>query len=161
MGNPRGIKIDFEEREQRRLHAIKLLGKGLSQAEIARQLKVSRQSVSRWCMAYEEKGQEGLISADQHGRPGRLSIEQKQKLENILKAGAQKYGYALDLWTMARIKDVIKNEFRVDYHVDHIWKIMKSLGWSWQKPTKRALERDEEKIAHWKKKVWPKIKKKP
>jgi hypothetical protein len=47
------------------------------------------------------------------------------------------------------------------YHEGHVWKVLVGLGWSPQRPTGRARERNEEHTRIWKKKTWPAIKKKP
>ena len=161
MGNQRGVKINFEEREQRRLLAGNLFKKGVSQAEVARQMGVSRQSTSRWYQQFIKEGIAGLRHNGQKGRPSKLTEKQKEQLQVILSKGARKYGFALDLWTLPRIAKVIEKTFGIKYRTTHVWWIMSSLGWSCQRPAKRAIERDEEKIRNWKQAVWPGIKKKP
>lgn len=161
MGNQRGVKIDYEERERIRLKAGNLFKQGVAQAEVARIMKVSRQSSSRWYSQYTEGGLAGLKHNGQKGRPSKLSDKQKERLQAILTKGAHKYGFALDVWTLPRIAKVIEREFGIKYRTTHIWWIMSSLGWSCQRPAKRAIERDEEKIKEWKKNEWRRIKKKP
>jgi len=68
-------------------------------------------------------------------------------------------GYRTELWTTARIAELIEKKFGVRYHRDHIGRLMASLGWTYQKPARRALQRDERKIEQWKKEDWPRIKK--
>jgi transposase len=70
-------------------------------------------------------------------------------------------GYPTQLWTTARIAEVIKKRFRVVYDRDHVGRLMHRLGWSHQKPQKRALERDEEKIRRFLREEWPRVKKTP
>jgi Transposase and inactivated derivatives len=161
MGNQRGVKIDYKEREQRRIKAGKLFMQGISQAEVARALSVSRQSTGRWHQTYLDEGLEGLEHKGQIGRPSKMTGFQKERLQAVLAKGARKYGFALDLWTLPRIAKVIEKEFEIKYRTTHIWWIMSSLGWSCQRPAKRAIERDEEKIRNWKKIEWRRIKKKP
>ena len=105
------------------------------------------------------KGARGLESKPHPGRPSRLTPRQKARLERRLLRGARANGFDTDLWTCPRIVDVIEEHFGVQYHVDHIPRLLASLGWSCQKPEKRAVERDEEAIANWIKKDWPRIKK--
>ena len=71
------------------------------------------------------------------------------------------HGYRTELWTTARIAEIIKKTFAVPYHRDHVGRLMHKLGWSHQKPESRALQRDEERIAHWKRREWPRVKKTP
>ncbi len=161
MAGKTRANVDYQQREEIRYTAAEMFVEDISQADIARELDVSRQSVSRWHKAFKKYGKAGLASTGQRGRPSKLSIEQKEKLQSILEKGAKRYGYSIDLWTLPRIADVIWKEFKVSYNVAHIWWIMSSLGWSCQKPTKRAIERDEGKIEDWKQHEWIYIKKKP
>ena len=94
------------------------------------------------------------------GRPLKLSIEQRKELEKDLLRGAQEAGFPTDLWTCARVTKLIKMHFGITYHVDHVGRVLRSLGWSPQKPERRAKERDHEKIQRWIKQDWPRIKKK-
>ena len=93
------------------------------------------------------------------GRPSRLDPQAKKRLEKILLRGASESGFATDLWTCPRVAQVIKREFGVGYHVDHIGRLLHALGWSPQKPERRAVERDEEAIQTWVKVDWPRVKK--
>lgn len=161
MGNPAGLKRNFDALEKRRLNAFKLLRSGLPQAEVARRVGVHRQSVSRWAKAAEAKGRVALLKAGRAGRLPRLSPVQKEQIKKALLKGPEAHGYATGLWTVARVGSLIKEQTGCEYHAGHVWKILRSLGWSSQRPTGRALERDEKTIAQWKKKGWPDIKKKP
>ena len=95
------------------------------------------------------------------GRPSKLSTRERRRLVKLLQRGARAHGYATDLWTTQRVARVIFREFRVRYHRAHVGRVLHSLGWTVQKPERRALERDEERIARWKQETWPSIKKKP
>lgn len=160
MGNPAGVSRDFEALEKRRFQAIQMLERGLSQAEIARQLRVVRQTVARWVHGYRTKGKSALRKAGRAGRKPRLSEKQRQQLEKLLVAGPERLGYETPLWTCPRVAHLIEQEFAVTYHEGHVWKILDALGWSPQRPEGRARERNEEQILNWKKKVLPALKKK-
>jgi len=161
MGNPAGVRRDFAALERRRMEAARLLRQGLGQSQVARELGVHRQSVSRWARELEESGVRGLRQAQCTGRPPKLSAAQLRDLERALKRGPEVFGYATGLWTAGRVRDLIEYRTGVRYHEDHVWRILRKLGWTCQRPTGRALERDEETIRHWKKVDWPRIKKKP
>lgn len=161
MGNPRGVRRDFDGLERRRLEAGRLLRTGVSQSEVARRVGVHRQSVSRWDKELKESGIRGLKKAGRAGRKRLLSTADLRRVESKLKRGAQARGYATELWTTLRVADLIEQECGVQYHPAHVWRILQELGWSCQRPAKRALERDEDKIKRWKEKRWPKLKKKP
>ena len=161
MGNPAGVRRDFDALEHRRIQAAQLLTKGFNQSEVARRLKVSAQSVSRWANQIAEGGRASLRQAGRAGRKPGLSQAQLERLESLLKRGPEALGYETGLWTSARVAHLIEEEFGIRYHPGHVWRILLSLRWSCQRPTGRALERNEEEIRHWKKHRWPAIKKKP
>lgn len=161
MGNPIGVRRDFDALEQRRLKAARLLRQGIAQSEVARRVGVHRQSVSRWDKELKESGLRGLKKAGRAGRKPLLSATDLRRVEAKLKQGAQAQGYATALWTTFRVADLIEQECGVRYHPAHVWRILQGLGWSCQKPARRALERNEEKIENWKRKRWPELKKKP
>jgi transposase len=147
--------------EQRRLKAMSLYDEGVRQADIARRLGVTRQSVSRWVGAFERGGRERLRRKPRPGRPPKLTQRQKDALLRALAKGAQSMGYATQLWTAERIRHLVRDHFGQCYHVHHIPKLLHQLGWSYQRPMSRARERDEAAIARWLRKDWPRIKKKP
>ena len=161
MGNPAGVRRDFDALERRRIQAAQLLTKRFNQSEVARRLKVSAQSVSRWAKQITEGGRASLRQAGRAGRKPGLSQAQLERLESLLKRGPEALGYETGLWTSARVAHLIEEEFGIRYHPGHVWRILLSLRWSCQRPTGRALERNEEEIRHWKKHRWPAIKKKP
>ena len=161
MGNPAGVKRDFDGLERRRFKAFGLLKKGLSEAEVARQVGVHRQSVNRWAKQIEEQGREGLRQAGRAGRKCRLSEADLERLEEQLKRGPHALGYETNLWTLERVAALIERDFGVKYHAGHVGWLLKKLGWSCQRPTGRAIERDDGAIKRWKKRRWPELKKKP
>src|ERR1019366_981398 len=161
MGFPAGVCRDFAALERRRMRAARLLAKGLSQSEVARRVGAHRQSVSRWAAELHAKGLAGLRKAGRAGRKPRLSAEQLNQIERGLKRGPQALGYETSLWTANRVVHLIEQECGVSYHPGHVWKILRRLGWSCQRPAGRALERDEKAIQRWKKERWPELKKRP
>ena len=161
MGNPAGVRRDFEALEKRRFQAIRLLDKGLNQSEVARRVKVVRQTVCRWASQCRQQGAESLKKAGRAGRKPLLSGADRKRLEELLLQGPEAIGYETPLWTCPRVADLIAREFKVRYHGGHVWKVLVNLGWSPQRPTGKARERNEAGIRTWKKKTWPSIKKKP
>jgi transposase len=149
-----------EALERRRHKAISLLEEGWMPVEVARKLGVDRRSVRRWRAAFERTGEDGLAAKPSPGRPPKLDSEERETLEHFLLQGPRTLGYPTDLWTCARVAAVIRRKFKVRYHVDHIGRLLRSMGWTPQKPERRARERDEAAIEGWVKKEWPRIKKK-
>ena len=148
-----------EQLENRRRQAIRLFKAGKNLPAIARALSASVSSVFRWLQTYREKGVRGLKPQPTPGRPPKLTKAQKSRLVQVLLNGPLAAGYRTDLWTLSRVAKVIHKQFGVQYHPSHVWKLLVGLGWSCQKPERRALQRDEEEIAHWKRYRWPHIKK--
>ena len=145
--------------ERRRLRVIELLEQGLNLTEASAKVGCSVSAACRWRQKYRRKGLDSLRSKPLPGIRPKLTAGQKKRLTRILLAGAQKTGYSTDLWTQKRVASVIRDRFGVDYHPNHMWRFLQGLGWSVQKPVKKAVQRDEKAIAHWKRHVWPHIKK--
>jgi len=150
---------DLQALEQRRLEAARLFAAGVHQAEVARRLGAGPSSVHRWHQVWQEQGEAGLKRKAPPGHKPRLSAQQVQQLEKALLAGPTAAGYATELWTAPRVRKLIWDRFRVRYHESHVWLLLRKLGWTCQKPAKRAIERDEEAIQTWVKKRWPRLKK--
>jgi transposase len=161
MGNPRGVKRDFEALEKRRFEAVKLFDKNLNNSEIGRRLKVSNQTVSRWRKECKQRGNVALRQAGRAGRLPCLDEADKARLVDLLLQGPERLGYETPLWTCPRVADLIERNFKVEYHPGHVWRILRQLNWSAQQPVGRALERNEALIDDWKRRRWPEIKKKP
>lgn len=146
--------------ERRRLQAAKLFTKGRTQAEVARQLKVTREAARKWHQAWLQSGPEALKSAGQPGPKPRLTPEKLKQVERALLLGPTAFGFATQIWTLARIAQVIQRVARVKYHPGHVWYVLKNLNWTCQKPATKARERDEAAIQRWIKTTWPRLKKK-
>lgn len=146
--------------EERRQAGGRLLKAGkLSQAEIARQLGVSRASISDWAKVVESQGIKGLKSKKAKGIEAKLSQEQKQRLKKILDQGALRHGFSTDRWTLERIRQVIQEKFKVSYHPKYLSRLLKQLGFSPQKPMPQAIEQEKELVQAWLEKDWARIKK--
>jgi len=143
----------------RRSRALSLLGHGQGPTQVAKQVGATPQSVCRWRREYQRPKRKRRGRAP--GRPSRLSASQLRQLVAALKRGAYAWGYAEDYWTLDRIAHLIWQLFRERYRSSGVWYVLQRLGWSSQKPQRRGLARDEKAIAHWKRYVWPHIKKLP
>jgi transposase len=154
-----GPPRDRDLQEQLRLQAAALFSRQVPQAEVVRELGVSRQNVSRWYRRWRQGGVDALRSRGAPGRSPRVSAEQLAEVEQILLAGARASGFDNDLWTLARVAHVIEQRTGVVHHPGHVWRLLRQLGWSVQRPARRAVERDEDAIERWVKVEWPRIKK--
>lgn len=150
---------DFESLEQRRKEAGELFAQGESQAWVARRLKVSRQSVSRWYQQWRKGGAEQLSGAGRAGRKPRLDAEQLRKVDAALRRGARQHGFDAELWSLPRVATVIERVTGETFHPGHVWKILGALDWSVQKPSRQARERNADQVAYWVQQRWPELKK--
>jgi transposase len=141
--------------EWRRFRALHLKRQGWSRHDIAEALGVSPVSVSRWLARARDGGPEALRARPAPGAPPKLTATQKGLIPEFLWHGAEAYGFRGEVWTCARIAQVIEEEFGVRYHKDHVGRLLKELHWTPQVPIRRAIQRDEEAIRHWRAEVWP------
>ena len=154
-------KSKLDEAVKRRVHAGRLLLAGKSPPEVARRVGAPRQTVYRWRKVLEVGGIDALREMSKGGRPARLGAGELSRLYVALLEGASAHGFATPLWTLKRVRLWIEREFGVRYSEVHVWRLLGALGFSNQKPDRRALERDEAAIEHWRKRTWPALKKTP
>ena len=147
-------------RECRRFRAWELKEKGWTQQKIAEALGVTKGAVSQWLKKAEQGGIETLRHRKRSGAPSRLTLSQKSELPDLLSKGAESYGFRGELWTCKRVASVIRRHYGVSYHPSHVSRILRSLGWSLQKPKPRANQREEDEIREWLEEKWPEIRKK-
>ena len=131
----------------------------LSQAEIARQLGVSRATVSDWAKTIEAKGIRGLRKRKAAGSQSKLNPSQKQKLKYMLDRGALANGFPTDRWTLDRVRQLIQGKFEISYHPNYLNRLLRNLGFSPQKPLHQAIEQDQALVKAWLQRDWPRIKK--
>jgi transposase len=153
------VRGSAELLEDRRRRALTLLDEGLSLNAVGRRIGCAPSSVMHWRDMRRRGGEKALKVRSSPGRPHKLSLARCRLLLKLLLAGAMASGYQTQLWTTARMAEVIRKKFRVVYHRDHVGRLMHRLGWSHQKPQKRALERNEGEIRRFVRKAWPRVKK--
>jgi transposase len=145
--------------EVRRRIAARLFTEDVTLADIARCVDASVSSVRRWKKAWKAGGSAALAAKPHRGPPAKLSEDQREQLCNLLVEGSRAAGYNSDLWTCRRVTALIERHFGVSYHFNHVGRLLHRLGFSPQKPLRRARERDEEAIERWRREDWPRIKK--
>ena len=147
-------------REARRFRAFELKQDGWKQTDIAEALGVSEGAVSQWIKKAREEDKEALKTEPRPGRPPKLSDEERtERLPELLEKGPEHFGFRGEVWTRKRVRNVIKEEFGVEYDVSQVGRILDQIGWSRQKPDHRSDKRDEKEIEEWKEEEWPRIKK--
>ncbi len=152
---------DFAAMEARRLKAARLFARGESQVAVAKALGVTRVSAHHWFHAWKTHGRDGLKGAGRAGRKPQLNAAQLVTVARALRTGPRAQGFTTDLWTLPRVADLIERLTDVRHHPGHVWRVLRGLGGSLQRPTRRARERDEQAIADWKTRRWPQLKKTP
>lgn len=155
----RRYKRDLKELERRRRKGMRMLSRGESQAEVARNCEVTRQTTMTWARMLAEEPQ--AWRRKPLGRPGALDRHDLKRLSKLLLDGALANGFANEVWTLGRVAKLIEHEFGVEYSVANVWHVLRALGFSSQRPTGRAIQRDEVTIKAWREKRWPALKKSP
>ena len=150
-----------EWREERRLRAWALKAQGWSQQKIAEALGVTAGAVSQWMRRGREGGVEALKGRPRPGATPKLTAEQRAQIPALLAQGAEAFGFRGDVWTAKRVATVIRREFGVRYHPNHVGKLLRAAGWSVQKPIERASQRNEAAIEAWRTERWPALKRGP
>jgi len=161
MRYPDGGGLTAQERarrEQVRLAAAELIEAGVSDREVARRFRVSRMSVNRWRRALAAGGRAALASRGAGGARCKLTPAQVRELEAVLDAGPAIWGWEDQCWTLARIAELVRRRFKVEYTLAGLDVLLHRIGWSVQVPARRASERDEAAIARWREETWPVVK---
>jgi transposase len=142
------------------MQAADMFRRGKRQVDVVTKLGVSAQTASRWYRAWQQGGRAGLVGGGRAGRARRLTDGQLAEVEAALAKGPRANGFPTEMWTLARVADVIEAVTGIRHSQTQTWTILRErLGWSRQRPARRAVERDDEAIATWVKEDWPRIKK--
>jgi transposase len=152
-----------QELERVRLIAANMFEQGMAPKPIASILGVDDQTVRRWRRVWNHDGRTtgGLLARKAPGSSPKLTDEQKHELLELLKREPATYGFVdAHLWTTKLMAKLIEQRFGVRHHHDHVGYLLRQLGWSVQRPARRAKERDETRIAQWRDEVWPALEKK-
>jgi transposase len=160
----RRARSQYPRRSQAQWRALKeeavaRFAEGQSIGVVAEALHVSYEAVRVWFHKWQAGGAEAACAQARLGAKPRLSPEQLDRLQTALLEGPVRWGHKTELWTLARIADLIHQLFGVRYHPSHVYKLLRGMGWSCQRPTRQAKERDEAAITQWLREDWPRVKK--
>jgi transposase len=145
-----------DELERRRKRAVQAVADGQPRKTVAKVLGVHLKTVSRWVRSARQPG--GLDAKPQPGPAPGLTDADLKRLESLLAKGAKAHGWHNELWTAARVARLIEREFRIHYHPEHVRKVLKRrLGWTSQKPRRKARERNDKEVARWVGDEFPRI----
>ena len=151
----------MSEAAKKRLRAGRMLLAGKGPAAVAVAVGVARQTVYTWKALLDEGGIDALRAVPERGRPAQLDATQLASVRAAVLQSPTEHGCGTELWTLRRVGAVIERQHGVRFSQTQVWRILGSLGFSPQKPEKRAIERDEDAVRHWKRRTWPALKKKP
>lgn len=142
--------VPSKELEKRRQRAVEAVNKDkMTVASVSRRFQVNIRTLYRWLAAYNESGVKGIQAKPAPGAPRKLEKSNLKLLEKKILKGARAAGFPNDLWTCARVAELIHKEFGIEYHFNHVGKILAQMGWSPQRPEKRAIESDDRRILGW------------
>lgn len=150
--------LSQKELEVRRFRAAPYFRKGWSERTIGKKIGVSSIAVHQWKVVWQKEGVKGL-RARHYGHPTKLSPKKEHEVKKKILEGAGAHGFPGDYWTLSRITQAVSTWTHVTYEDRSIWHLLRRLGFSCQKPVRRAVERDEKSIRTWTKEIWPQIKK--
>lgn len=148
----------LDEAAKKRVRAGRLMLSGKTPAEAAKAVGVARQTAYTWRARLDEGGIDAL-RAMATGRPAQLDANQLEGLRVALLQGALAHGFGTELWTLKRVRALVQRLYGVTFSEVHIWRLLGGLGFSSQKPERRAIERNEAAVVAWKRRIWPALKK--
>lgn len=154
-------KRGLSEAAKKRVKAGRMLLAGKGCAEVALAVGVARQTVYTWKRLLDEGGIDALRGVPERGRPAQLDAQQLVSVRAALLQSPTEHGFGTELWTLKRVGALIERLHGVRFGQTNVWRILGSLGFSPQKPEKRAIERNEGAVRSWKRSTWPALKKKP
>lgn len=147
--------LSVHELEKRRLQAGRYFDTGKTAYFIERRFSVSSTTAREW----RSRWRAGTLKAQPQGNTSLLTEKQKRDVAKRILNGPQAAGYETELWTLGRITSLIATTQKVRYRPRSVWHVMQALGFSCQKPMRRAKERDEKAILNWKQVEWPRLQK--
>jgi transposase len=155
------VQKRLSEATKKRLRAGRMLQKGQGCAKVALAVGVARQTVYTWKALLDEGGIDALRAVPERGRPAKLDEAQLASVRTVVLQSPTEHGFGTELWTLKRVGAVIERMHGVRFSQAQIWRILGALGFSAQKPERRAIERNEDAVRSWKRSTWPALKKKP
>jgi transposase len=154
-------KGSAQELEKRRFHAIRLLEQGYGPTEVSTILGADRRTVQRWQERFRERGEGGIRSKPHLGPHPKLDTQQLERLGQMLLKGPLAHGFSTDLWTGGRVCQLVHKHFGISYHPCHIPRVLRAMGWSPQRPERKAYERNASSVDRWTRQRWTFLKKSP
>jgi transposase len=139
------------------MEAAAMFAEGVSRAEVSARMGVTWKSANEWYKAWQSRGQEALKSKGKPGPTPKFDDGHRQRLAELLLRGPGHFGYDNALWSLSRVRRVVQEQLGVAANEVDVWRLLRSMNWSPQKPKRQAREADANKIQMWKEQHWPRI----
>jgi len=144
-----------------RRRCVEMKESGWKQKDIATALGLTPGWVSQTMKKYREQGPEGLLARKPTGSPPKITSQELSHLVEELNQGAVSHGFPGQIWTRARVNEVIGRLFGVSYDPTQVGRLLKKVGWSLQKPARKARQQNQQKVQQWREETVPDLKKSP
>ncbi len=141
-----------------RVRAVEaVLGQGFAIGDVARAYSTDRTTLFRWMRRYQQNGESGLHRRVGSGRPRKLKEVDSERFLSLVLQPATRFGYETDLWTVARVHQVVQEKLKVVVSQDTIWRRLREAGLTYQKPERQYFETDDKARQEWLEQTLPKI----
>lgn len=140
-----------------RERAVEAIHNGISKSAVAEAYGVSRLTIYRWLDRFEKGGTEGLERKPGSGRPRKLEELTEEEVKAIVLQRSSAFGFETDLWTVGRLRRVIKEQYAIDLSDNTVWRRLREAGLTYQKPEREYYEIDEATRRAWLTNDVPKI----
>lgn len=155
-----GRKLDRKGKEALRLRVIEQVEDGASPEELAQVLDINPRTVYRWLEKYHYGGKEALKAKPIPGRPPKLSGEQMSWIASTVRVkNPLQLQFPYALWTLAMIRELIRTRFGVRLSEVSVGRVMRTLGFTPQRPLHRAYQQDPVLVEKWRAEDYPAIQK--
>jgi transposase len=132
-----------------RERAVEAVQNGIPKSTVAQAYGVSRLTIYRWLDRFERDGAEGLERQPGSGRPRKLEELTEEELKAIVLQRASDFGFETDLWTVGRLRRVIREQYEIDLSDNTVWRRLREAGLTYQKPEREYYEIDEATREAW------------
>jgi len=153
-----GRSFDHHTLQQMRMLAVKAVREGATVAEVARSYGLNTRTVYRWLADHADGGQQALLAKEIPGRPRKLSADEIRWIARTVRDETpQQRKFPYGLWTLSLIQTLIAREFGKKLSMATVWRVMRLLGFTVQKPLYRAWQQDAELVRRWESEIYPQI----
>lgn len=151
-------KLNHKTLEEIRIRAVRQVQQGKSPEEVIAALGMTRCCIYNWLAAYRSGGWDALKAKKLYGRPKKLTGKQMESIcKIIIQGNPQQYRFSFALWTLGLIQKLIYMKLGIKLSTASVWRLMKQLGLTCQRPLFRAYQQDKKAVDNWLRFTYPKI----